>query len=64
MSFLIEGIDMPECCLECPCYDQYWCNALEENFESSDDPEEGRLANCPIREIHFTPELDGVGYVL
>lgn len=53
MSFLIKGMDMPEKCEDCPCYDyiDYVCRA-DDCFAPFDveNPEE-RSEHCPLVEI-------------
>ena len=54
MSLIIKGMDMPEKCENCPCYDyiDYVCRA-DDCFAPFDveNPEE-RSEHCPLIEIH------------
>lgn len=55
MSILIQGMDMPNDCSECPCFQLEWfdddidgyCKALKTNVEYN----HRRLFNCPAIEV-------------
>ena len=57
MSIIITGIDMPECCIDCPIYNgEYGVCNLNPNsrnyYEDENwcDPFEERRKDCPLRE--------------
>ena len=57
MSLLINGMDMPISCTECPCYDDMetcFCNVLDSYCEQYKTE---RHPNCPLVEVH-TPHGD------
>ena len=50
MSVLIQGMDMPECCEVCPCY-----NWVEDICRITDSPNDffidTRVSDCPLAEV-------------
>lgn len=60
MSVMIPGMDMPQCCIDCPIYDNEFgqCNLIPDSrYYSKDtgeelyDPFEERNKYCPLREV-------------
>ena len=49
MSVLIKGMDMPECCEVCPCYD--WKEDICRITDSPNDFSDTRVSDCPLVEI-------------
>ena len=49
MSVLIKGLKMPDCCLNCPCFEGEYgkCNVSRKIIRS----DKGRLADCPLVEF-------------
>ena len=60
MSVMIPGMDMPQCCIDCPIYDNEFgqCNLIpdsryynKDTGEELYDPFEERNKDCPLREV-------------
>lgn len=57
MSVMISGMDMPQCCIDCPIYngDYGVCNLNSNQLnyygENWCDPFEGRRKDCPLSEV-------------
>ena len=60
MSVMISGMDMPQCCIDCPIYDDEFgkCNLIPDSHyynkdtgEELYDPFEERNKYCPLREV-------------
>jgi hypothetical protein len=49
MSILIKGMDMPECCEVCPCYN--WVEDICRITESPNDFSDTRIWDCPLVEV-------------
>lgn len=49
MSLLIKGMDMPECCEVCPCYN--WIEDICRITESPNDFSDARIEDCPLVEV-------------
>lgn len=49
MSILIKGLDMPDCCWNCPCLDGEYgrCNISREIIRI----DKAKLADCPLVEL-------------
>lgn len=57
MSIIITGIDMPECCIDCPIYDDEFgcCRLIPDSRYYYDggeyyDPFEEKNDKCPLKE--------------
>ncbi len=57
MSVMIAGMDMPQCCIECPIYNhEFGCCNLIPNSNFYSDGENynlftDRYKDCPLREV-------------
>ena len=49
MSVLIKGMEMPEYCEACPCYD--WKEDICRITDSPNDFSDTRISDCPLVEI-------------
>lgn len=49
MSVLIQGMDMPECCEVCPCYN--WVEDICRITDSPNDFSDTRVSDCPFAEV-------------
>ena len=49
MSLLIKGMEMPECCEVCPCYN--WIEDICRITESPNDFSDARIEDCPLVEV-------------
>ena len=49
MSVLIKGLDMPDCCWNCPCLDGEYgeCNISGQKIKGDGE----RIADCPLIEL-------------
>ena len=61
MSIMIPGMDMPQCCIECPIYNNEFgqCNLIpdsrsynKDTGEELYDPFEERHKCCPLSEVN------------
>ena len=53
MSIIIQGIEMPKSCIDCPCHDGEWgCCNITNNYIGFD---ENRPQDCPLKEV--TPAI-------
>ena len=58
MSVIIAGMDMPQCCIDCPIYNHEFglCNLIPNSTFYGDgielyDPFEERNKDCPLSEV-------------
>lgn len=58
MSVIITGMNIPQCCIDCPIYDNEFgqCNLIPNSTFYGDgielyDPLEERHKDCPLREV-------------
>lgn len=48
MSIIIQGIEMPKSCIDCPCHDGEWgCCNITKNYIGFED---SRPQDCPLKE--------------
>ena len=60
MSVMIAGMDMPQCCIDCPIYNNEfgYCNLIPNSkfyYDEDDvmyDPFEKRNKDCPLNEVN------------
>ena len=59
MGVLITGMNMPQCCIDCPIYDNEFglCKRIPNSTFYGDgtelyDPLEERNKDCPLREVN------------
>lgn len=55
MNLMIKGMEMPECCEVCPCYN--WIEDICRITESPNDFSDARIEDCPLAKIP-TPHGD------
>ena len=61
MSVIIVGMNMPQCCMDCPIYDNEFgqCNLIPDSRSYNKDP--GEELYDPFEERHEGCPLRGIG---